>query len=199
MAESYVEVTEGSGKKLWTETTVVGADTKHAEIIKLGEQYLSSYIINTGSISTATAIDALQIMAGASLRVRIRRITIQQTVLASAASTLNLALFRLTSAGTGGGAILTNTALDPSDSAPELTAMTLPSAAGTKGARLMEMMFPLVAAHPMSASQWQWIQSPTQKPIIIPAGTSNGLGFNIRAGIAGASITLTVEYDESSF
>src|SRR3989304_5291143 len=136
MAESFIEVTESSGKKLWTDTTVVGADTKHAELLKLAEAHsgvASSTIANSVGASTATANShLLQIMAPASLKVRVRRIEMWQTAMVTAALLMQTALYRLTTAGTGGTSV-TPQALDPTDT-PGATAMTLPSSKGTEGA-----------------------------------------------------------------
>src|SRR3990172_3552373 len=132
MAESYVEVTEGSGKKLWTETTLVGADTKHAEIVKLWMPYLASYRVRVASISGAVANEhLLQIMAGSSLNVYIHRIWVYQRILAATAALVQFDVVRLSTAGTGGtgGGIF---ALDPADSGAGASSMSLPTVKGTE-------------------------------------------------------------------
>src|SRR3990172_1129947 len=100
MAESYVQVSEGTGKKLWTETTVVGADTKHAEIVKLGEPYLPSYTVTTANVTNVSVASAnshlFQIMAGSTLMLRIRRILIVQAALATTATIGAISIARLT-------------------------------------------------------------------------------------------------------
>ena len=67
MAEAFVNVTEGSGKKLHANDRSIGANTVLDEVMLLGENYLPSYlgVTSAASVSTATANShLLQIMAG---------------------------------------------------------------------------------------------------------------------------------------
>ncbi len=157
MGESLVQVTEGSGKKLHTYSRAIGANTVEDEIVIPGEPYLASYVIAFAGVGTAT-LDShiVQIMAGASLNVRIRRIRIQQLALASAVMSQPFLIHRLTTAGTG-GASLTPRPYDPSDAAAGATAQTLPSAKGTEGVFLHRFTMGLVAAHPATAF-YEWTQ-----------------------------------------
>jgi hypothetical protein len=167
----------------------------------LGEPYLATYFANSGGVSTATSLShALQIMAGSSLKVRIKRIEVSQAVLAGSVNTLAMALFRLTTAGTGGGAGLSNGPADTADAVAGATIMTLPTTKGTEGSRLLDWTIALAAANPVTSdSRWVWEANANHKPIYIPAGTSNGLAFSIRTGVATSTITILLEYDEANF
>lgn len=202
MAESLVQVTEGTGKKLHTNSRVIGANTVEDEVVVAGEQYLASYAIATASITVATANDhLLQIMAGASLKVRLRRIRIQLFGPPAAAGTLSIQLFRLTTAGTG-GATTTPQPFDTSDSAAGATAMTQPTVKGTEVAiPLHKFSIGMPAAQPVTnASSDEWIQLPMQKPYTIAAGIANGFALKLVAGsVAAATVIINVGFDESSF
>ena len=104
MAESIVQVTEGVGKKLHTNSYTVGANTVEDEVMLVGPQPWACYNLFAENISSATAAaHVAQIMAGASLKVRIVRISVTET--AAPAGALRIEIVRLATAGTGGGAI----------------------------------------------------------------------------------------------
>lgn len=209
MGESLVQVTEGSGKKLHTWQRTIGANSVEDEYVLLGENALASYILPTsfglpGGISTATANSHLvQIMAGASLKVRIRRIEVHQAVMATTAALMHLQVLRLTTAGTG-GTVLGFAVLDPSDAAAGATAMTLPTVKGTEGTGVLSahayMMQTLGASaqlnNPIAVFDFD---RPRSKPLIIGAGTTNGIALKNVTAVAAATVTVVVWIDESSF
>jgi hypothetical protein len=204
MAESFVNVTEGSGKKLHTWQRTIGANTVEDEAIIHGETPLASYIIApTASVSVATANDHIvQVMAGASLHVLIRRIIVFQTVPATTAAYDQFALLRLTTAGTGGTAI-TPAPLDPADAASGCTAMTLPTVKGTEGtqvgrrASILEQTAP-TAGVPVILADWDFDRLRT-KPLRIAAGTANGIAVKNITATAGASVQFEVWVTELNF
>jgi hypothetical protein len=201
MAESLVALTEGSGKNLHTFQRVIGSNTVEDQAVLLGEPYLATYTtIGASVLTTTTASHALQIMAGASLKVRIKRIVIQQTAAAGAAATLYLSMIRLSTAGTGGGSPAMMPA-DPSDAAAGATAMTLPTVKGTEAgaAALWSTPFPILAAQPLTSRfEYDWSHT-FAKPIIIAAGVANGVCFKIGTGIATSAIDIVVELVETNF
>lgn len=202
MAESLVQVTEGAGKKLHTFSRTIGANVVEDEVVVPGEPYLASYVIAPASIAVATANDhLLQIMAGASLLVRIRRIRIQLFTPPAAAGTLGINLLRLTTAGTG-GTVVTPQKQDNNDAAAGMTAMTLPTVKGTEGANaLRKFGVGMPAAQPVTTQYAdEWIQLVNQKPITIPVGITNGICLKLVAGnVATATIVVNVDVDESTF
>lgn len=199
MAESIVQVTEGSGKKLHTYQRTIGANAVEDELVIPGEFYLATYTVNPGVVSTATAAShLLQVMAGASLNVRIRRIRIVEATPPAAVSVLEFQIIRLTTAGTG-GTVITPRPLDTGDAAAGATAMTLPTVKGTVGVTLWDEAFWAGSAALPQARVWEWTQSPNGKPIIIPAGAANGIAVNNVVNIAACTVTISVEFVETSF
>ena len=92
MPESLIVV---NTKNAHTWNRTIGANSIEDEYVLQGEQPLPSYTIQASTISIATANDhVLEIMAGASLNVRIRSILIEQVVNATAAALVSFALFR---------------------------------------------------------------------------------------------------------
>lgn len=206
MAESIVNVTEGSGKKLHTFQRTIGVNAVEDEVILHGEPYLASYLIGTGSgISVATAAShVLQIMAGGSLRVYLRRLMIYQVGLATTAGVGDFALLRLTSAGTG-GTVVTPNPMDPADAASGCAAMTLPTVKGTEGVGLWrgELYFQQTlgtgeAGPAMLLADIDFDRFRI-KPPIIAAGTTNGLALKAITGNAAASVTVLAYVSEANF
>src|ERR1044071_6233690 len=136
MAESLVAVSQGSGKNFHTYNRTIGGNSVEDEVVLIGEQYVPTYVVAAGAtISIATAAShVLQIMAGTTNPVFIRRIKIWKSVPATTAALIFFQLLRLTTAGTGGGTITPQQHDSTNDSAAGATAMTLPTVKGTEGA-----------------------------------------------------------------
>jgi hypothetical protein len=141
-------------------------------------------------------------MAGSSNYVRIRRIAIEQSGSATTATGLTLSILRLTTAGTGGTSV-TPAKLDNGDAAAGATAMTLPTAKGTESTELIRTVLAMRQAFATAGTQYddyfEWVQQPGQKPIIIPAGTSNGIAIKNTAAVAGASLICRIEFVETAW
>lgn len=202
MSETSVQITQGSGTKLRTYDRVVGGVTVHEEIGHAAEPYLPHYFVLGGALSFATTADHLvQLMAGSSLHLRVRRIHWEQRGVQTAAAELTISVIRLSTAGTGGTAI-TPRPFDSGDSASGATAMALPTAKGTEGVELFRRrVFPFITVPGGSGTtQWEWLQAPNEKPIIVPAGTSNGLALKVETGRAGTSTCdVSIEFAESAW
>jgi len=205
MAESTILYTPGSGGKIHVFDRTIGANTVGEEVVVIGEQYLAEYTTATITpVSTATANShVLQIMAGSSNRLRIRRIEVAQMVVATTAAFCQWAIYRLTSAGSGGTAI-TGQLVDPGDAAVGATTMTLPTAKGTEGALLWSgasVMTQTLTATPAAINPILVIDfdSMRRKPIHVAAGTSNGIALKNITAIAAATVVVTAWWDESSF
>lgn len=204
MAESFVNVTEGAGKKLHTNQRTIGANTVEDEVIVVGEQYLATYVMTHGPTSVATALShPSQLMAGASLKLRVRRIRVWQQVAATTAALPIFELLRLSTAGTGGTAVTPNP-LEAADGACGATGMTLPTAKGTEGARLAiaspYLIQTIGASTPFYQPVIEWdFDRLRTKAIIVPAGTTNGLALKATTGTAGASVLVEWLFDEANF
>lgn len=201
MAESFVNVTEGSGKKLHTNTRTIGSDTVHDEVTVAGEPYLASAFAYFDAVGCATNDDhTIQLMAGANNKLRIRRIWIQQREGPSASGRLVFQVLRLTTAGTGGSAG-TITVADPSDSVGATSRVGITASKGTEGAILFPMVLPIAQNDPNNVPPVaRWEQHPYSKPIIVSAGTANGIALKMDLG-ANATVTVSgfIEFTESSF
>lgn len=204
MAESIVQVTEGTGKKLRTNSRAIGANTTEEEYVLLGENGVASFTIAPGgTASTATANSHLmQIMSGATNKVRIRRIEIYQVAMATAAAMMTLQIARLTTAGTGGTAVVPNP-LDTVD-AVGATSMLLPTVKGTESQLMwtgaVYMMQTIAASAPaLNPILVVDFDRPRSKPLLIPAGTTNGIAIKNVTAIAAATVLIQVWFDETSF
>lgn len=204
MAESLVNTTEGSGKKLHTYQRTIGANNVEDEIALIGDQYLATYNASTAGVSAATANDHLiQIMAGSTLHVQIRRILVYQSALATTAAFANLQVLRLTTAGTGGTAT-TPAVYDPNDAGSGATAMSLPTAKGTEGTRLWNGSVGFTQTVPTAGISpalldLDFDKNPRLKPIRIAPGTTNGICLKNLTAIAAATVIVDVFFTESNF
>lgn len=204
MPDAYVQINEGSGKKLAQWERTIGADTIEEAKIVVSEPFLAAYTITpTSAVSIATAAShVLQIMAGASLRVALRRLKVTQLVNGSAATRQQWQLWRLTTAGTGGTAV-TPAKMDPADGAAGCTAMTLPTAKGTEGTLVYQEATLVEAATPAANASlplldYEWDGDRT-KSIVIAAGTANGLALKNVSGVTSATVVVYVEVVELSW
>lgn len=199
---SFVQVSPAStGVKLATGATYTeNANTVQDPKVIQGEAYLPVYTFVASAVALSTSTShLLEIMAGAALNVRIRRITVTQNTASGAVNAVAYLLFRLTTAGTGGTAV-TARPFDTSDAAAGATGMTLPSSKGTEGVQLwQESAWVGTAAIPIAASALRWVEVDMDKPIIIPAGTSNGLAIKMVGGSAAGTVDISVEFSETSF
>jgi hypothetical protein len=203
MAESSVQVTEGVGKKLHTwQRVITGPGTVEDEFMIPGEYPYASYtIVTDGAVVLATAAShLLQIMAGAALNVRIRRIQVSPFVPPAAINTMELQIVRLTTAGTGGTA-KTPRRNSTADAAAGCTGMTLPTAKGTETDIWWSggVTWPTAAIPGQTFPVWKWEQMPGQEPLIIAAGTTNGIALKNITGVATASCIVAVDLTETPF
>lgn len=203
MAESFVQVTEGSGKKLHTFQRTVGANTVEDEVVLLGESYMATYTARSGAAVSTADSHLMQLMAGASLPVRIRRIMVTPSARADTAFVDGLQVVRLTTAGTG-GTVVTPQKFDNSDAAAGATAMVRPTAKGTESGILWEEH----VVHPSSTSSshphvplmdLRCGADLLSKPIIIPAGTANGIALKNTVAEASATVVVSILFVEVNF
>jgi len=203
VAESIVQVTEGSGKKLRTFQRVITPNTVEEEAMFLAEQNAPTYAWTTPGLSLAAAGDLMQIMAGASLNVYLRRILVYQHIAATTAAIAEFQLVRLTTAGTGGTAV-NPLPLDSTDNAASSAGMTLPTARGTAGNRLWHGDAGLLQTMPTSGASLLLLDLDFDKLLRgkvprIPAGVTNGLAFQLVSTHAGAQVIIAAYLAEQAF
>jgi hypothetical protein len=207
MAEAFVNVTEGSGKKLHANDRTIGANTVLDEVVILGENYLASYIANSsaGASSTATAASHLfTLNAGASLKVRVRRIEMYQIGPATTAVLMDTRLLRTTTGAPTGGTVQNVNVMEPGDAAAGFTAMSLPTVKATEGATMLMaavyMMQTIGASAQLNEPVLVWdFDRPRSKPLIIAAGTTNGIAIKNVTAVAAGTVYFNVWADETSF
>lgn len=201
-----IQVTEGSGKRLATGATYTeNSQTVRDEKTIQGEPYLATYTVLANSISAATANShVLQIMAGSSLHVYLRRLVIYQSQVATTAALMVWDLFRLTTAGTGGGST-TPAPLDTTDAASGATGMTLPTAQGTEGTRVFRFGAEVIQTVPTGGSgnaailvDYTWDGLRTKCPRI-PSGTANGLAIKNVTAVANMLVNVVATITEAPF
>jgi hypothetical protein len=203
--DSFIEVTEGTGKKLAAFERTVNSQTVQDQRFVLAEPFLPSYTVAiTTEVSLATANShLLQIMAGANKRLLLRRIKVTQLGAASTAQVCVFQLVRLTTAGTGGTAY-TPRQFDPADGNAEATAMTLPSSKGTEGVGLWTETGVLWSTVPTAGSGQDVVDLDFRsglrtKPPTIAAGTSNGLALkNVTAITTTPTVHIYAEFVEDA-
>lgn len=203
MAESYIGVTEAGtpDAKLRSFSRTVGVNTTEEEIHLLGEPYLATYSVTATGFTTATGGQTrVQLMAGASLNLRINRIQIYQRALGAADATQLFQIVRLTAAGSGGTAV-TPAPFDSGDAAAGATCQYDMTTLPTSGTILHgDIAIGVRLNNPVLASDgWEWRAGDRHKPIIVPAGTSNGIGLWARNSIGTATFMATIEFSESNF
>lgn len=197
MPESFIQVNEGTGKKLHSIQRTIGANTVDEEQLGIGLPFLASYVVPgpAAGISTATAAShLLQIMAGANLNVYVTLIRLYQLAAATVAAIDAIELVRLTTAGTGGTAI-TPAPRDTTDAAAGAAGMTLPTLKGTEGTfvdRLTAQFTQTIATQAGGKEATLLAEFDLArifgKPLRIAAGITNGIAVKNPTARAGATI-----------
>lgn len=200
MTRTYAGQVGGSDYKQWFVSRTDGSDTVLAPLGVEAEPEIATYVIQFAGIALSTANSHIcQVMAGASLRVGIRRIVLWQVANATSIALFQYRLFRLTSAGTGGSSI-TPAAHDPAESAAGATAMTLPSAKGTEstqvghGRHLIHTTATTIGLPPQT---WDFTKLRT-KALWIAAGTSNGVALKNISSDSTATVDGFIEIVETA-
>lgn len=202
MTRTYINSAGGSDYKRWAVERTDGGDTVVAFMGVEAEPEIASY---RTSSSTAAAISSanshiLQVMAGASLRVGIRKVTVYQVAAANASASIQMAAYRLTTAGTGGTAV-TPAPLDPADAASGAAAMILPTAKGTEGTLIeyrqgqINTAASSIGLQPVAVFDFTTGRT---KPLWIAAGTSNGMAIKVISSDSTCTLRCVAELVETS-
>lgn len=200
MTRTYAGQLGGSDYKQWMVQRTDGSDTVLAPLGVEAEPEIATYVIQFAGIAISVANSHVcQVMAGASLRVGIRRIEIWQVANANAIALAQYRLFRLTSAGTGGSSI-TPAAYDPAESAAGATAMTLPSAKGTESTQVghgRHLIHTTATTVGLVRQVWDFTKLRT-KALWIASGTSNGVALKNISSDSTATVDGFIEIVETS-
>jgi hypothetical protein len=205
MSQSYVPFLDSASatRKFHTNQRSNGSDTVEQYVQLTGEPYLAAYRAVPSAALALSAANShiLQVMAGSSLRVGIRRIRVEQFDNATSTGLDQWVIHRLTTAGTGGTSI-TPAPLDPADSACGATVMTLPSAKGTEGT-LVDYQLQLIHATATTTGLnpvaiFDFTQDSRTKCLWIAAGTSNGICLKNLTSDAAATVRFRIDLVESA-
>jgi hypothetical protein len=204
MGESIVQVTEGTGKKLHTWNYTVGANTVEDEVVVPGPFPWATYEVHASGVSTATANDHLLCLnAGASLKVRVIRIRLEQLGNAAAAAAASISVVRTTTTTPTGGTAITANPFDTADAAAGAAGRSLPTVKGTETAELLRPALVFRQAVSATGAQvddfWEWTAVNFSKAIVIPAGATNGLVVKTPGAVAGATVQVSMEFVETAF
>jgi hypothetical protein len=200
MSISAVGVTEGSDKYLHTNQRSIGGTAREEQATYAAQSPNATYTAVADDVSTATAnAHLLQIMADGTNYSRLVGFTIEPTENGPASdSILKVALYRLTTAGSGGSSIGEG-AYDDADSYSG-DIQSLPSTKGTEGALLWTGYLPLDAAYAgFGPRKLEWSVKPYAKPIIFGVDTADGLAFKVIDAVASAAVCINAEFVTTSY
>ena len=148
----------------------------------------------TGIAATATN-NLIVIESGAAKRTTIRKIYFTPGT-ATAASLINLTVYRETSASSG-GATQTPSGRQASDSFSGIVRITNPTL-GTNAAT--NIVFPVPTAIAASVYStpfvYDFTNGGTEPGLVLPIGTANGVAFQTAGATGGAGVGLLVEFTE---
>lgn len=198
---SFVQLpTDSVGKKIAAGTYTENASVVYDQKVIPGEAYLPVYSVSAVAVAVSTSNShILEIMAGSTLNVRIRRIVVTQFAPPASTTAIPFQIWRVSTAGTG-GSVITAQPYQTTDIAAGTTAMTLASSKGTESVQLwQESIWLGTVAIPAPNNNLRWAQLDFSKPIVIQAGTSNGIAIKNTASVATATIDVVVEFCETSY
>lgn len=200
MTRTYVGQTSGSDWKLHAISRTDGSDTVLQPYSVQAEPETATYRIVFSTISLAVANDhIIQVMAGSSLRVGIKRIRLWQNGNATTTQKFLFRLYRLTSAGTGGTSV-TPAAFDPADSSSGATAMTLPTAKGTESTLVSHrrhLIHTTQTTVGLPDVDWSF-DNLRDKCLWVAAGTSNGIAVKAVSSDSSANVDGEVIFVETA-
>lgn len=204
MPESSYGFNEGTARRQHTIQHTVGGTAVEDMVVAQGLASLATYTVTVSAVDMATAnMHLLQIMAGASNRIGIRRILVTQRANAGAASVGQFALFRLTSAGTGGTAS-TVAPLDTADTAGGTARHGIASSLGTEtGVALWRQSVSIsnsVASLLFTTViDWQFGDGGLSKLLWVAAGTANGIALKSITAVGTATLDIAAEFVEVAY
>ena len=202
MSDSTIGISTGTDAYLAAQDRTVGGTAVEEQIIRVGYSLDPTYAVIADDVSVATVNDhVLQVMADGTNYCRLLGMNIQPTDNGPASDALlKLQLVRLTTAGSGGGA-LNDSPYDDADSFGG-DMRSLPTSKGTEGDILRKIYMPLDSVP-------QGIQQPHEfdalvpevqgKPIIWGPATSDGLAVKVENAVASAAICVTFVFAVTTY
>lgn len=191
---------ESPDRYLHAYTRTIGGTAREDQVFQLADTEYPTYIALANNVSTATGDDHLMMLMGdGTSYIRVKRFVVQQSYdFPASAAYLRVALYRLTTAGSGGGTV-TARPYDAADAAYGGTIQTLPSSKGTEGTLLWAGQLYLPVSPGGASSSMEWRQEPTTKPIVIGASADSGLAWKVTAAVASATVDVRVLFTTTSY
>lgn len=201
MTANYLSTTSSGAFNLQTDERTIGGTAVDAQVILTGESAMPTYTAIASNIVLTTAnAHLLQIMGDGTNYCRLRSVSLAQSTLSGAVNTAMIAIYRLSTAGTGGSAV-SSYPFDAADTSPYGGgAMTLPTVKGTEGTLLYQFRLGVTATNPMNSNdQLLWVPTDDQKPIIWGTSIANGIAFKIVGNVATAAVDCIVTFTLSTY
>ena len=201
MAVSSIAVDDATtpDKYLHTNQRTISGTARDDQYVLQGWSAYPTYTAIASSISVATTdAHVLQIMGDGTNYSRVTRIELHPYV-ATTAAILRIGLYRLSTAGTGGGAV-TIAGHDSADTYAGAAA-TLPTVKGTEGALLhhwsLYMNNASTPTQPVDSKIW--VPTPGAKPLIFGPLTTAGVAFKVVVGLPAGTVYIEVEWATTSY
>lgn len=191
MGDQGFDITQGSGTSIHSWSRTVASTSRLDQFFLHGEQPYATHTAQA-VVRTNTANSHLMFLQGDGTNyVRVRRITIRNANIASSASTLDIRVYRTSTAGASGTTVNPRS-FDESDGVYSGTIQTLPTSKGTEGNQLLALRLGVPASAPLTGSV-EWRESERAKPLIFGSGTANGIAIKNLNSLA-TEVDVEVEF-----
>lgn len=180
MGDQGFEITEGTGTSIHSWGRSVASTTRLDQFYVHGEQPYATFTAQAVVRANIANSHLMFLQGDGTNYLRLRRLTIRQANIASAASTMDIRVYRTSTAGSSGTTVNARS-FDEADGAHGGVIQTLPTSKGTEGNQLLSMRLGVASANPLT-NYVEWRESDRAKPIIFGNGTANGIAIkNINA------------------
>jgi len=188
-------------KRLHTNQRTIASNAREDQYFLRGQPAYPSYTVVVNAVSTATTNDhLLQIMADGTNYTRLVRYSVSNANNKPASlSALQIAVYRLTTAGTGGTA-KAEAAYDDADNYTG-DIRYLPSSKGTEGQLIHRFWtnWPSTASTSAPLYSYTWEMAPYMKPLIFGNSSSDGIAFKVLTAVASMDVSVQVEMLTTSY
>lgn len=196
MGDQGFDITQGTGTSIHSWSRTVASTSRLDQFFVHGEQPYATYTAQA-VVRANTANSHLMFLQGdGTSYVRVRRITVRPANIASAASTLDIRVYRTSTAGSSGTAVSARS-FDENDGSWGGTIQTLPTSKGTEGNQLLALRLGVPATAPLGTGV-EWTEKERAKPLVFGNGTANGIAIkNINS--MSTEVDVEVEFTLTNF
>lgn len=179
----------------------IGGTTKEDVVVVRGEAFRAAYsALVTASAVTPSAAHLLAIEADGTNYIYITHMEMDQVAMAGAATKMQLAGFRTSTAGSGG----TASTARPLDTATSAFGGLIRSIGtkGTEGVQLLQARIDLLATQPTTGINrplWVWDADELTGPIKIGNAITDGFALKVITGIATATVDISIRFYTLSY